>query len=512
MRSSLSDDINAVRHHASRALLAMVYMIYLTLVSSSNDQIGSSYKCTFFPVDGRNIRYLMEKMLPYIASPNAGAGESTIVDSTHAAVHHHAATMNGYAERPTLDEDAFGENKAAKVVQAFDYFPKTKPSYQEQTSNGGVWTIILLCASLWLASTELGRWWKGNTTHTFSVEQGVGHDLQINVDVVVAMKCDDLHVNVQDASMDRILAGVTLHKDPTLWAHWTVDRKQHTLGASKKERLDAGEEYQEEDVHDYLGAAKRSKKFPRTPRVPRRTTPDSCRVYGNMHGNKVQGDFHITARGHAYPGAPMSGHLAHSSFNFSHHVNEFSFGPFYPSLTNPLDNTVATTDNNFQKFQYYLSLVPTVYTTDANALRKIDKYHESPSSGSDGLSQHSLQYSSNAVFTNQYAVTEQSHPVSEHSFPGIFVKYDIEPIMLMIAEEWLSWPALFIRLVNVISGVLVAGGWLFQITEWASEMYGRRSSRRSIGGVLTPMFGSDEKKDAGPGNYGANYGNSEKRW
>ena len=79
----------------------------------------------------------------------------------------------------------------------------------------------------------------------------------------------------------------------------------------------------------------------------------------------------------------------------------------------------------------------------------------------------------------------------ENSVPGVFVKFDIEPILLTIAEEWSSIPALFIRLVNVISGVVVAGGWCFQISEWAREFYGRRSRRSSSFGMLTP---SVEKK------------------
>lgn len=182
-----------------------------------------------------------------------------------------------------------------------------------------------------------------------------------------------------------------------------------------------------------------------------------------------------------------------AAFNFSHHVNELSFGPFYPSLSNPLDNTFATTDTHFFKYQYYLSVVPTIYTTDAKALRKIDKFRESPSSGSDGLEQHPLRYSKNTVFTNQYAVTEQSHPVPENMVPGVFVKFDIEPILLTIAEEWASVPSLFIRLVNVVSGILVAGGWCFQLTEWVKD--NRRSRRRTdaTDGILSPG-GGDEKR------------------
>ena len=178
-----------------------------------------------------------------------------------------------------------------------------------------------------------------------------------------------------------------------------------------------------------------------------------------------------------------------TAFNFSHHINELSFGPFYPSLTNPLDHTYSTTDAHFYKYQYYLSVVPTIYTTDAKSLRKIDKYHESPSSGEDGLEQHPHRYSKKHVFTNQYAVTEQSHPVPENMVPGVFVKYDIEPILLTIAEEWTSIPALFIRLVNVVSGILVAGGWLFLLSEWAKEQRRPRIQRADTSGILSPVDG-----------------------
>lgn len=249
------------------------------------------------------------------ASGKLNAPTITSVDS-HSSCH--SASMNGFADHG-LDDSAFGENKAISAVKAFDAFPKTKPSYTQKTNTGGVWTVVLICASLWLATTELKRWWYGQTTHEFSVEQGVGHDLQINLDVVVAMKCEDLHVNVQDASGDRILAGQALNKNPTTWMQWGSDRKMHALGASKQERLDLSgypgfgefKEYQEEDVHDYLGAARRSKKFSKTPRLPRGTEADSCRLYGSMHGNKVQGDFHITARGHGYN--EFGTHLDHGS-------------------------------------------------------------------------------------------------------------------------------------------------------------------------------------------------------
>ncbi|THV78369.1 DUF1692-domain-containing protein [Aureobasidium pullulans] len=399
-------------------------------------------------------------------------------------------TMNGFSDH-ALDEGAFGESKATSVVKAFDAFPKTKPSYQTKTQNGGVWTLFLAFASFLLAVTEVRRWYVGETHHTFSVEKGISHNLQLNLDVVVAMKCDDLHINVQDASGDRIMASQALHRNPTMWSHWQNTKGAHHLGGSAAER--GGADYQEEDVHDYLGAAKKGKKkFAKTPKLSRGAVPDSCRVYGALELNKVQGDFHITARGHGY--MEFGQHLDHQSFNFSHQINELSFGPFYPGLDNPLDNTRTTTDQHFEKFQYYLSVVPTIYTDNPAALQKYSSSAIPLSSGDEANAHTHLPR--NTIFTNQYAVTEQSHIVSERQVPGIFVKFDIEPLMLTIAEEWGGVLNLLVRLVNVVSGVLVAGGWIFQIQEWANEVAGRRRQRRQDGGgggVLTGRKSLDGK-------------------
>jgi hypothetical protein len=85
--------------------------------------------------------------------------------------------------------------------------------------------------------------------------------------------------------------------------------------------------------------------------------------------------------------------------------------------------------------------------------------------------------------------------VLENHVPGIFVKFDIEPITLTIAEEWGAFFALVVRIINVASGVMVAGGWLWQIYDWALEVWGRRGGRgrsRSLG-MLTGKFGGGEK-------------------
>jgi hypothetical protein len=183
---------------------------------------------------------------------------------------------------------------------------KTKQTYLTRGRNSSGWTVTLILTCIYLAWSEISRYWAGHTTQTFSVEKGVSHDLQINLDIVVAMKCADLHVNMQDAAGDRTLAGEMLRKDPTSWRQWGTGKAVHTLGVGD-DGLPGWEEMW--DVHDQLGAARKKKKFPKTPKL--RGPQNACRIFGSLDGNKVQGDFHITARGHGY--MEFGEHLDHSS-------------------------------------------------------------------------------------------------------------------------------------------------------------------------------------------------------
>ncbi|KXJ91079.1 endoplasmic reticulum-golgi intermediate compartment protein 2 [Microdochium bolleyi] len=366
--------------------------------------------------------------------------------------------MNGFDEKHRFGE----EPESSGFVRAFDAFPKSKPQYVTRTSDGGKWTVVMALVSLMLLWAELGRWWQGEENHTFAVEKGVGHEMQINLDIVLRMQCKDLDVNVQDAAGDRIFADKKLREDATNWSQWVDTTGIHKLSADAQGRAVTGagwhdEGFGEEHVHDIVHQGKKKAKWAKTPKV-KGGNADSCRIYGSLDLNKVQGDFHITARGHGY--FEFGEHLDHRNFNFSHIVNELSFGPFYPSLVNPLDRTVNIASVNFHKFQYFMSVVPTVYSMGTSAR--------------------------NTIYTNQYAVTEQSHEVGERTVPGLFFKYDIEPILLTIEERRAGFFSFLIKVVNLISGVLVAGHWGFTMSQWAREVVGRR---RRGGGHNAGMIG-----------------------
>ena len=422
------------------------------------------------------------------------------------------ATLNPFPPIPFSPGDDCGLNNTAQPA-------KIKSTYSRRSSSGGYTTLFLLFLSFLLSCTELRRWYRGRETHVFNVEKGVSHDMQINIDIVLPMSCADLHINVQDASGDRILAGDLLKRDNTNWAQWVdVKGSLHSF-----DNLGEMEAELEKDTHagHVLGEVKgQKKKFRKTPRLRRGDAGGSCRVYGSIEGNKVQGDFHLTARGHGY--WEFGEHLDHSgmpnfnclvppfnlytnlncpAFNFSHIVNELSFGPHYPTLLNPLDSTISTTPHHFYKYQYYLSIVPTIYTrtptpppTASTSASFFSPFNFFPFSLFVFSSKASPELrtnlppgssASNTILTNQYAATSHSNQINERDVPGIFFKYDIEPILVTVREERDSVLRALVRVVNVVSGVLVGGGWVYSLMGWGRDVVGaKKNGGKGSMGVL----------------------------
>lgn len=158
------------------------------------------------------------------------------------------------------------------------------------------------------------------------------------------MACADLHINVQDASGDRILAGDMLTRDPTNWLQWVNPRSGalHAFENTNAAQGGAWEAEAEKDTHvgHVLGEARGKKKFRKTPRMKGGRTVVACRVFGSLEGNKVQGDFHITARGHGY--WEFGDHLDHngrflsSSSSFPRSIFHFpDYAPSIPPVLSP---------------------------------------------------------------------------------------------------------------------------------------------------------------------------------
>jgi hypothetical protein len=81
--------------------------------------------------------------------------------------------------------------------------------------------------------------------------------------------------------------------------------------------------------------------------------------------NKVAGNFHF-APGNSFQQLNMFFfdflEFQVDSFNVSHKINELSFGAHFPGVMNPLDGVVNIQESAHGMYQYFIKVVPTLYT------------------------------------------------------------------------------------------------------------------------------------------------------
>lgn len=120
--------------------------------------------------------------------------------------------------------------------------------------------------------------------------------------------------------------------------------------------------------------------------------------------------------------------------NVSHVIKDFSFGPYFPEMTQPLENSLEITHEReppyysthphvelyppaFIAYQYFLHVVPTKYIVPGMTL-----------------------------FTNQYSVTHYTRVLQhERGTPGIFFKLEMEPVSMTIQQKYTTFLQFLIR-------------------------------------------------------------------
>jgi len=169
---------------------------------------------------------------------------------------------------------------------------------------------------------------------------------------------------------------------------------------------------------------------------------EGCEIYGFLQVNRVAGNFHF-APGKSFQHAHMHIHdlaaFNSGEFNVSHRINRLSFGADYPGIINPLDaaeRSLPTATGGM--FMYYAKVVPTVY----NYL--------------DGR----------VVDTNQFSVTEHFRTVKKtegQGLPGVFIFYELSPIMVQFTESRKSLPHFLTQLCAILGGVFTVAGMIDRI-------------------------------------------------
>lgn len=314
----------------------------------------------------------------------------------------------------------------AKKVRTFDAFPKVGSEHTVRSQRGGYSTLLTIFCGLLILWVEVGGFLGGYIDRQFVVDDKIKADLQINLDLLVAMPCEFLQTNAMDITRDRYLAGELLNFEGMNFI------KPSTF------RIDSDDYHPATPDLDMVMGESLKAEF-RIQGGRMNEGAPACHIFGSIPVNHVKGEFHITGKGF---GHRANLHVPFESLDFSHVIQEYSYGDFYPYLTNPLDNSGRTTQEKLQAFRYFTTVVPTLY-------EKL------------GLE----------VDTYQYSLTELHHLYKVNQFgkpegiPGIFFKYDFEPIKLIISEKRLGFFQFVARLGTIIGGLLIAGGYLYRLYE-----------------------------------------------
>lgn len=323
-------------------------------------------------------------------------------------------------------------------LKEFDAFPKVQTSYKSRSLGGGLLTIFVAFLSFFLILNDIGDFFWGWNDYEFSVDRDLYSALQVNVDIIVKMPCGVLSVDMKDALGDRLELSQGFTRDGTLFDIGQAEKLDAHARAMSASEVTTSARHSRGFFSFFSSSSKH--KFKPTYNIV--ADASACRIYGSIHVKKVTANLHITTMGHGYPG---KGHVDHSQMNLSHIINEFSFGPFFPDIVQPLDNTLEIAREAFPIYQYFITVVPTTY----HAAR------------------------SWPLRTNQYSVTHYNREVIHNKgTPGIFFKFDMEPLALHIYQRTTSLYQFLVRVIGVIGGVWVCFGWGVKVGSHAAKAVG----------------------------------------
>lgn len=327
--------------------------------------------------------------------------------------------------------------KLREQVKSLDAFTKVDPDMeiQQTSTSGGLTTIVALSFIAFLVWSEIVYYNTLQIRYKYSVDKDKRSDMNLTMDITIAMNCEHLGADYIDISGGSTDAGLYLAMEP---AHFELSPNQlewvQAFAKIKEQEGSRGVD----SLQRFLHGSMREPMPEAAPEIG--TPPDSCRLHGSLPISKVAANFHITAgksvhhggnKGHSH----TSNMVPQSALNFSHRIDRFSFSEETIGA-HTLDGDLKVTSDNNEMFQYFLKVVPST----TQRLGQSTPYR-----------------------SNQYSVTEQRYVVNPASaIPGIYFKYDIEALAVHVIEEHRPFGQFFIRLCGIVGGIFATTGMLHQ--------------------------------------------------
>ncbi|XP_010535613.1 PREDICTED: endoplasmic reticulum-Golgi intermediate compartment protein 3-like [Tarenaya hassleriana] len=357
-------------------------------------------------------------------------------------------------------------------LRNLDAYPKINEDFYSRTLSGGVITLVSSIVMLILFFSELRLYLHPVTATQLRVDTSRGEKLQINFDVTFpALACSIISLDAMDISGEQHLDVKHDIIKRRLDSHGNViEARQDGIGHPKIEkplqkhggRLEHNETYcgscfgaeaSDEDCCnscEEVREAYRKKGWALSdPEVidqckregflqrVKDEEGEGCNIYGSLEVNKVAGNFHF-APGKSFHQSGVHVHdflvFQRDSYNISHRVNRLAFGDYFPGVVNPLDGAKWSQETLNGVYQYFIKVVPTVYT-DARG--------------------HTIQ-------SNQFSVTEHFQGTEAgrmmQPLPGVFFFYDLSPIKVMFTEQHVEFLHFLTNVCAIVGGIFTVSG------------------------------------------------------
>ncbi|XP_057488856.1 uncharacterized protein LOC130774830 [Actinidia eriantha] len=379
-------------------------------------------------------------------------------------------------------------DKVFGKLRSLDAYPKINEDFYSRTLSGGVITLVSSIVILLLFFSELRLYVHNTAETTLIVDTSRGETLRINFDVTFpAIPCSLLSLDAMDISGEQ-------HRDirhdifkKRIDSHGNViDVRQEGIGAPQIEkplqrhggRLEQNEKYcgscfgAEMSDDECCNSCEEVREAYRK-RGWGMTNPDlidqckregfvqkvkdeegeGCNIHGSLEVSKVAGTFHF-APGKSFHQSNIHLHelLAFQSdiYNISHKINRLAFGEYFPGVVNPLDGVQWVQDAPNGIYQYFIKVVPTIYTDIIGR----------------------------TICSNQFSVTEhfKSFEIGPSRLsPGVHFFYDLSPIKVTINEGHTPFLHFVTHLCAIIGGIFTVAGIVDSFV-----YHGRRAIKKKV--------------------------------
>jgi len=369
----------------------------------------------------------------------------------------------------------FGK-KWLKKLKLLDFHPKTNDEVKEQSSAGAIVTFFAILIALILLISEITDYLTPERRDTLYVNHNRGEKMNINFRVsFLALPCEVVNVDVTDRVGEEQAGAVakitktpfkgdfesvkeTVGKNMGWLKRYNFENllwenlRRKIIPKNDKECLSC---YEAEKFPGHCcnncyqlrrSFVEKGMNVQLAERHPQcideaQNGKIGCLLGGQIEVNKVAGNIHIAVgETHSAPGERHHHHWPQEvrslGFNSSHYISHMSFGQEFPGIHNPLDGYLFV-EKGLGQQQYFMQVVPTEYTKSGGEV----------------------------VITNQFSVTNHHSSVdlnSQHmELPGVFFRYEINPLMIKMVEADKSLSHFLTRLCAVVGGMWVVLGLLY---------------------------------------------------